>query len=441
MVDDFDDLERSLDRLNRLTLVGASGEVKADRLRRITRLRNQFDALEAGVVGSFEVTGEHRAEGHGSSVDWAKHHARVRGTAVVRARRLAGWLRDVPGLAGPLADGSISADHVEVIARAHRLLGEETYANLEEALVDAARTRRFGDFERTVDYWIVRADPELAKDQDKRQVADRNATSTRGPGGTVRVGADFDRLSGVSWQTELDRLVAHLLAEDRAEARARLGRAPTASELPRTAGQRRLDAMRLMAERSAALSDRELGASPVQLVVHADLNLVATVLARIVDALQTEGDTVDLGGLTYDDDSLHELDDGTVVTVNTILLALLTGTVRGILYDPQGVPLRLGRAQRLFGAAADAISARFRRCGHPFGCDRTGPLVQHDHTHEWRDGGETNADEGTLRCPPHNIWKTNHRFDPPPLDPDVGQRRVGPEPGPPPHNQTERPAA
>jgi hypothetical protein len=62
-------------------------------------------------------------------------------------------------------------------------------------------------------------------------------------------------------------------------------------------------------------------------------------------------------------------------------------------------------------------------------------------TVEWRDGGETNADEATLRCPPHNIWKTNHRHDPPPDEPDRGQRRVGPEPGPPPHNRTERPAA
>lgn len=441
MIELLADLERDLDLVNRACLVGASAAEKAEALARMARLRNKFDAAEAKTAGSFEATGEHRSEGHGSSVDWLKHHAKVKGTAAVRARRLAGWLREVPGLVGPLADGSISADHVEVIARAHRLLGDETFADLEDGLVDAALSKRFGDFERTVDYWIVRADPDLAKDRDKRQVADRNATSTKGPGGMLRVRAEFDRLSGVSWQTELERLVAHLLADDRAEAKARLGRTPLASELFRTAGQRRLDAMRLMAERSAAFGDRELGASPIQLVVHGDVNLTAKLLERIIEVLEGRREVADTADLTYDDDSLHELDDGTVVTVNTILLALLTGTVRGILYDPQGVPLRLGRAQRLFGAAGDAISARFRRCGHPFGCDRTGPLVQHDHTVEWRDGGETNADEAELRCGPHNIWKTNHRFDPPPHDPDRGQRRVGPDPGPPPHNQTERPAA
>jgi hypothetical protein len=370
-----------------------------------------------------------------------KHHARTKGTTTVRSRRLAGWLREVPGLWGPLADGSISADHVEVIARAHRLLGDEVYTELEDGLVDAARTRRFSDFERTVEYWIVRADPTKAADRDERQIEERGASCSRGPGGVGRVKAAFDRLSFAPWQTELERIMAHLLATDRAEARDRLGRTPLASELRRTATQRRLDAMRLMAERSAAFGDGELGPAPMTLVVHADAALVAKVLERIIEALRAEAEVVDVSDLTYDDDSLHELDDGTVVTVSTILLALLTGTVRGIHYDPEGVPLRLGRDQRLFGAAGDAIRARFRRCGHPFGCDRAGPLVQGDHTHEWRDGGETNADEAELRCPPHNIWKTNHRHDPAPRDPDRGQRRVGPEPGPPPHNRTERPAA
>ncbi len=200
--------------------------------------------------------------------------------------------------------------------------------------------------------------------------------------------------------------------------------------------------MRLMSERSAAFGDGELGPAPMTLVVHADLGLVAKLLERVIEALRDETDVVDVSDLTYDEDSLHELDDGTVVTVNAILLALLTGTVRGILSDPQGVPLRLGRVQRLFGAAGDAIRARFRRCGHPFGCDRTGPLVQCDHTVEWVDGGGTNADEATLRCGSHNIWKTNHKHDPPPEEPDVGQRRVGPDPGPPPHNpKQQRPAA
>ncbi len=234
------------------------------------------------------------------------------------------------------------------------------------------------------------------------------------------------------WQAELQRLTDHLLEEDRAEARDRLGRAPLASELRRSAGQRRLDAMELMARRSAAFGDTELGAAPICLNVLADLGTLEKVLQRLIDALGG-GEPVDLDDLEYDDDSLHELEDGTVVTVNTILLAVLTGTVRGVLFDPEGEVLRYGHARRLFSRAqAQLFRLLSRRCQHPYGCDRTGRQLQGDHIIEWDDGGRTDADNGQCLCHTHNIWKTNHKNDPPPDDPDEGWRRFGPDAGPPP---------
>ena len=178
---------------------------------------------------------------------------------------------------------------------------------------------------------------------------------------------DFDPLSFPVWQAELERLMDHLLEEDRAEARDRLGRAPLASELARSARQRRLDAMRLMAERSSAFAG-ELGPSSFCLNAHGDLNLLAKILERICEALGAPDGTVDLDDLGFDDDSLHELDDGTVITLNTILLALLTGTVRGVLFDPDGEVLRYGQERRLFTRPqAQAIRAKFRALRTPVG--------------------------------------------------------------------------
>jgi hypothetical protein len=252
------------------------------------------------------------------------------------------------------------------------------------------------------------------------------------------VKAEFDALGFVPWQAELDRLMDHLLDEDRAEARDRLGRAPLASELRRSTGQRRLDAMELMARRSAAHGDADLGPSPVCLNVLGDLQLLEKVLERLIDALGGE-EPVDLDDLEYAGDSLHELEDGTVVTVNTILLALLTGTVRGILFDPAGEVLRWGRERRLFSPAQVRLfRALTRRCAHPYGCDRTGRRLEGDHRVEWDDGGRTDADNGQCLCHPHNIWKTNHKHDPPPHDPDEGWRRSGPDAGPPPPNRMTR---
>ena len=44
-------------------------------------------------------------------------------------------------------------------------------------------------------------------------------------------------------------------------------------------------------------------------------------------------------------------------------------------------PIRYGHDRRLFTPAqAEALRARFRRCCHPFGCDRTGGRLQSNHT-------------------------------------------------------------
>ncbi len=121
-----------------------------------------------------------------------------------------------------------------------------------------------------------------------------------------------------------------------------------------------------------------------------------------------------------------------MVTINTIVLALLTGTVSGILYDPDGEVIRLGKERRLFNRAqARALRAKYRRCAHPYGCDRSHPFLQSDHVVEHTDGGPTELTNGQGLDGGHNIWKTNHKHDPPPDNPDRNQRRLPPRVGPP----------
>jgi hypothetical protein len=231
------------------------------------------------------------------------------------------------------------------------------------------------------------------------------------------------------WQNELERLMEVEYQEDVAQAHDRLGRRPLASELSRTTRQRRVDAMEEMAKRSGAYNGADLGPTNFTLIVHGDTELVARLLAVVLD----EDATIeDLEQLEVPEGAIHELDDGTVVTLNTLLLALLTGMVRGILYDPQGEILRYGPARRLFSPAqAQALRAKYRRCGHPHGCDRTGSLLQTDHITEHQHGGPTDTANGQPLCGPHNRWKTNHQGHPPPDGPiDQDQRRARPHPGP-----------
>ncbi len=192
--------------------------------------------------------------------------------------------------------------------------------------------------------------------------------------------------------------------------------------------------MVLMAERSAAFAG-DPGPSSFCVTVHGDAVLVACIIAALRQALADQDYDLDqaLDDIELGADSLHELDDGTVITINTIVLALLTGTVSGILYDPDGDIIRLGKEQRLFNRAqARALRAKYRRCAHPYGCDRTHPFLQSDHIVEHHDGGPTELTNGQGLDGGHNIWKTNHKHDPPPENPDRSQRRLPPDIGPPP---------
>ena len=112
------------------------------------------------------------------------------------------------------------------------------------------------------------------------------------------------------------------------------------------------------------------------------------------------------------------------------MYASLVGKVRRIVFGAHDEILSYGRARRAFTPTqASAARAKLGRCAHPYGCDRTGPLLQTDHVTEHQDGGPTDITNAEPRCGPHNRWKTNTRGQPAPSDTwtDTNQRR-----GPPP---------
>jgi hypothetical protein len=188
-----------------------------------------------------------------------------------------------------------------------------------------------------------------------------------------------------------------------------------------------------MSRRSAAHTADDLPASSFVVNVHAGTGVVLQILARLIAALRDgTDDDLDLDDIELGPDDLCEDDDGNMITVNTLVLAILTGAVRGYLHDPDGVPLRYGRSRRLFSKPqADALRSRFRRCCHPYGCGRTGTTLQANHVTEHRHGGLTDVDEGDPRCGPHNRWYTNtHGLPPPEGAIDLDQRRTPPDLGP-----------
>ncbi len=152
------DLEHALDLANKVTFAGAPPAAKAEALAVYNRVQNKLDAFGAHVMTAFEATQEHRAEGHTSPIEWQKHHCRAKGPDASRRRRTSRQLRTLPLADEALTAGTITVEHVEVLARAQVLLGEEIFAQLEAPLVEAAVDMRFSDFLRIVEYAVTRAD-------------------------------------------------------------------------------------------------------------------------------------------------------------------------------------------------------------------------------------------------------------------------------------------
>jgi len=178
------------------------------------------------------------------------------------------------------------------------------------------------------------------------------------------------------------------------------------SLLPRTDAQRRFDALVTIFRTAGAMP---AGAKAPELV----LNLVVSQerfeheLARygLIDA-DRETDPAACDGLLRQ----HcETENGVPVNGHDIIRAALTGYIRRVVIDGQGVVTDFGRKRRLFnGAAREALKLMIDGCEH-VGCPVRPTSCQIDHIEEWvRDGGVTDLRNGALKCNGQN--RAKHRL-------------------------------
>lgn len=386
----------------------------------LCRARNQADAALLAAVRSFSGRGEHRGEGHASAVGWLQYHCGLRKRTASRVARLSRFVDKLPSLADALADGVISFDHVEAIADAYRERHHDAWVELSPLLVDYVVTGgRFEDFARHAQRFADRLSPKDADDRFEEQLAGRRFSKATTIDGYGYLRGWLDPITYAIFAAEHDRLYGLEFEADWAAAREILGRDPDHAELAqltRTYGQRAADALRVMAERSKTLAGGAVAAA-AEVVVHVTQDTYDAGAAR---SLGDDHTAYPAGGFC-------ETADGTVISPIAAVYLSLIGQVRRAVFSADGELLSYGRGKRLFSPAqAAAIRAKFRRCAHPYGCDRTGPLLQTDHVAEWHNGGTTDITNGQPLCGPHNRWKTNNQNRPPPHRPDSGQRRAPP---------------
>ena len=334
---------------------------------------------------------------------------RLTGPVAARDAKVAGFVAGADGdpLRAALWAGSVNADQAGAIVAVldhapasattpvrrkalHTLVG---YA----AEHDADTLRRLG-----VSIWAA-LDPDAADaDEEARLLAqERRARHRRGIVG-LPDGDGGTRVRGN--MPDADWAVVRSALSPLAAPR------PTPADGPdtRTGAQRYVDALVELARRQLAAGDLpDDGGDPPQIV-----------LTTTIDALR-------------DGDGHARLDDGTRLSTDAARRMVCGAILVQVLLDKAGVPLSVGRRERLFKRGIRrALALRDRGCAFP-GCDRPPAWCQAHHIIAWHDGGHTSLDNGVLLCGHHHRlihqrqWEVvmahngHPNFLPPPwIDPD-----------------------
>jgi hypothetical protein len=294
-------------------------------------------------------------------------------------------LRDLPLTEAAFLAGGLTVDHVRLLAHAQRT-DPAGFAEDEERLVGAAGRMLFSGFQTVITYWVHAHDPDGAEADAASLHDDRRLDASPSLGGVVFVDAMLDPVTGAIFLRELQRLDQELFDADWAEARNRLGPAATQADLCRTAKQRRADALRIMAERSAA---KPPGATEPRVLLH--------VLAGH-ESVQR----------------MCELSDGTVITPGQVLPVLERADVERVIFDGPSKVIDIGVRRRLFtGATRTAVQIRDRTCTHP-SCDQPAEACEIDHIVPYENGGETTQANARCSCRYHHRWHHRHHRPPTP---------------------------
>jgi hypothetical protein len=298
--------------------------------------------------------------------------------------RCARRLRDLPGTEAAFLAGQLTPDHVTLLASCHAA-DAEGFAVDEDRLVGHATTMAFRHFERVIRYWLQLHDPDGAERDAAAKHAARRLDCSKTIDDMVVLDALLDPVSGAIVARELKRLEQALFEADWAEARERLGDAAAAADLARSAKQRRADALRIMAERSAA---KPVDAKEPRVLLH--------VLAG-TGAVQR----------------MCELSDGTIVTPGQVLPLLRWADVARVIFESPSRVLDVGVRQRLFtGATRTAVELRDLECAHP-SCHVRFEDCEIDHITPYEQGGLTVQDNGEPKCPGHHRHRHRRRTSEP----------------------------
>ena len=348
----------------------------------LLRARSQFEAYVTASVGEFDKWGAWALDGARSAAAWVAKKGKLlrpEGRRLVRRGRA---LDHLPAAKKAWREGEIGAAHVDTLEGARNSRTQCTLEADEEVLVTQGRTLCPEDFGKAVDYWAQLADPDGTEESAEERRNRRDVYVE--PVGDMYLGQiTLDPIGGAIFYDELHRLADELFVEDWKDARERLGHDPKASDLSRTPGQRRADALDEMAKRSRTAPPDGIAPRP---------------LFNVMIDFPTLG-------------RVCELAQGMALTPGSLVPWLDRAVIERAVFEPPDRVLVSEKARLFTGAIRRGIQLRDRECTHPY-CDRPAVDCQVDHIQPYTDGGPTTFANGRLLCGFHNRLR-NQRPPPP----------------------------
>jgi hypothetical protein len=407
--------------------------------RAVETCAREVRALQLQVLDAVERSGLHHAEGHRTAAVFIRHKVNLSKPEAKRRAKAARMLAAMPLVAAGFAVGRIGVCQVERIARTYgnRRVRLGLIAADEDLAVLAARLP-YPEFDAKLRDWERLADEDGVADRSERNHQNRTASLTPEFDGSWRLRAECGALQGTEMRDIYDHYIEAELLADWAEARRAKGDDAIVEDLPRTDGQRRMDALyRIFCDAAGHTATIPGGSQITTHYVIDQATFEREVRRQCGDRLEPDERLAtfftDLIAATAptddpfgDDDAPSPADpeptaspapahdtgrayrsetiDGHPIHPSEIIAAAFIGSVRRVVMGRSGVVLDMGRRERLFrGPRRTAIQLTNTSCPWP-GCDVPSSQCQSDHIDGWAapTRGPTGPDNGRLLCGKHN---------------------------------------
>jgi len=163
----------------------------------------QLEAVFAGGLRRFDTSGQYKADGALSLIDWLRWKAKLSAGAAMERVTIARQLEQLPRTRQAFASGDVGYQHVALLARTAEKVGAETVQGEETNLLKSAETMDPGQFAGVAKAFEYRVDHAAALAEANRAYTRRYLHISDAKDGLVHLEGLLDSEGGATLKTAL----------------------------------------------------------------------------------------------------------------------------------------------------------------------------------------------------------------------------------------------